>query len=293
LPKHSAACEDRRTRIALSALKFIAARSFAAGLVALIVTASLPEGASAATASAPTLEELTWTELRDEIKSGKTTILVPIGGTEQNGPHMALGKHNVRVKHLAGQIAAKLGNAVVAPVLGYVPQGSINPPTQHMRFPGTITIPDDVFEKVLESAARGFRLHGFRNIVLLGDSGGYQKNLRAVAERLNREWAKTSVRVHAIEQYYLAAQSDFPLVLQERGFRKEVIGSHAGMGDTALTLAIDPGLVRREHLRTAPLPRPTEGVIGDPRPATAQLGQLGVDLIVERTVQAIRAAVQR
>lgn len=232
-------------------------------------------------------------ELRDEIKSGKTTILVPIGGTEQNGPYIALGKHNVRVRHLATQIAAKLGNAVVAPVLGYVPEGSINPPTQHMRFPGTITIPDDAFEKVLESAARGFRLHGFRNVVFLGDSGGYQRNLRSVAERLNREWAKTSVRVHAIEQYYLAAQSDFALVLQERGFRKEVIGSHAGLGDTALTLAIDPRLVRSEQLRAGPPPRPTEGVVGDPRPATAQLGQLGVDLIVERTVEAIRAAVQR
>ena len=47
------------------------------------------------------LEELTWTELRDAIGAGATTILVPVGGTEQNGPHMALGKHNVRVRVLA------------------------------------------------------------------------------------------------------------------------------------------------------------------------------------------------
>src|SRR6266446_3132982 len=74
------------------------------------------------------LEDLTWTELRDAIHSGKTTILIPIGGTEQNGPDMALGKHNVRVKILAEKIANQLGNALVAPVIAYVPEGNITPP---------------------------------------------------------------------------------------------------------------------------------------------------------------------
>ena len=92
------------------------------------------------------LEELTWTELRDLVASGKTTILVPIGGTEQNGPHMALGKHNRRVQVLSEKIARALGNALVAPVIAYVPEGQVSPPTEHMRFPGTITVPDDVFE---------------------------------------------------------------------------------------------------------------------------------------------------
>ena len=99
------------------------------------------------------LEELTWTELRDLIRSGKTTIIVPIGGTEQNGPHMALGKHNRRVQLLSEKIARSLGDALVAPVIAYVPEGAISPPTAHMRFPGTITIPEETFEKVLEYAA--------------------------------------------------------------------------------------------------------------------------------------------
>src|SRR3989449_4530444 len=85
------------------------------------------------------LEELTWTELRTLVESGKTTIILPIGGTEQNGPHMALGKHNVRVKALSERIARTLGNALVAPVIAYVPEGTLSPPTGHMRFPGTIT----------------------------------------------------------------------------------------------------------------------------------------------------------
>ncbi|TGR94930.1 creatininase family protein, partial [Mesorhizobium sp. M2E.F.Ca.ET.209.01.1.1] len=100
------------------------------------------------------LEDLTWTELRDVIAAGTTTIIIPIGGTEQSGPAMALGKHNVRVKFLAAKIAEKLGNALVAPVISYVPEGNIDPPSSHMRFPGTITISDRTFEQLLESAAR-------------------------------------------------------------------------------------------------------------------------------------------
>src|SRR5271169_2991918 len=85
------------------------------------------------------LEELTWTELRDDIRAGMTTIIVPIGGTEQNGSHMALGKHNVRVRVLSERIARTLGDALVAPVIAYVWEGSYSPPTGHMDFPGTIS----------------------------------------------------------------------------------------------------------------------------------------------------------
>ena len=157
--------------------------------------------AAEARAASVLLEDLTWTELRDDILAGKTTVIVPIGGTEQSGPHLALGKHNVRVKALAQKIAVALGNALVAPVIAYVPEGNVQPPTSHMRFPGTITVPDATFERVLESAGRSFKLHGFRDIVFIGDHGGYQKSLTAVAQRLNREWAATPARAHAILEY--------------------------------------------------------------------------------------------
>ena len=233
------------------------------------------------------LEELTWTELRDLVRSGKTTIIVPIGGTEQNGPHMALGKHNRRVQVLSEKIARALGNALVAPVIAYVPEGQVNPPTEHMRFPGTITVPEEAFEKILEYAARSFKLAGFRDIVFLGDHGGYQRGERAVADRLNPEWAAASVRVHAIEEYYRAGQAEFARLLKSKGFRDEEVGSHAGLADTSLMLATDPRLVRADRLRSG------EGVNGDPGRSSAELGQLGVDLIVTRTVEAVRKAVAR
>ncbi len=238
-------------------------------------------------AKALQLEELTWTELRARVAGGATTALVPIGGTEQNGPHMALGKHNVRVRFLATRIAQQLGNAIVAPVLPYVPEGAINPPTQHMRWPGTLSIPDAAFEALLQGTARSLRSHGFCHVVLLGDHGGYRQSLDRVAATINREWAASPCRVHALPEYYRAASAEHAQALKARGFAAEEIGTHAGLADTSLMLAIDSSLVRSEALSNK---LKDSGVSGDASRASAELGQLGVDLIVKNSVAAIRAA---
>jgi creatinine amidohydrolase len=261
------------------------------GRTLLFLVFLLAVAAPAAQAQPPAtvfLEELTWTELRDLVAAGTTTIIVPIGGTEQNGPDMALGKHNLRVKALSEKIALALGNALVAPVIAYVPEGGVSPPTEHMRFPGTITVPDETFEKVLEYAARSFKLHGFRDVVFLGDHGGYQKDDKIVADRLNREWAATPVRVHAVAEYYRVTQTRYVQALKDRGYSDDEIGTHAGVADTSLMLAVDPRLVRMDHLTSGAKPGAEDGVYGDPRRSSAELGQLGVDMIVTETVAAIR-----
>ena len=248
-------------------------------------------GASAARAAGPAalmLDALTWTEVRDRIAAGHTTVLLPIGGTEQSGPHMVLGKHNVRVQVLAGLIAQSLGQTLVAPVLAYVPEGSIDPPAAHMRFAGTISVPEAAFEAVLDAAARSFKRHGFKDVVLLGDHGGYQKSLLRVAARLNKEWAGSGCRVIALAEYYRAAQAGHAELLAARGFMAAEIGTHAGLADTALSLAIDPALVRRDLLAAAAKGGEPLGVYGDPRRATAELGQIGVDRIIETSVAALR-----
>jgi len=239
------------------------------------------------------LEDLTWTELRDQIAAGKTTIIIPIGGTEQNGPAMALGKHNRRVKLLSERIAVSLGNALVAPVIAYVPEGGLNPPTGHMRFPGTISVPEAAFETTLESAAQSFKLHGFKDIVFLGDHGGYQANEKNVANKLNREWASSNVRAHAVTQYYDAAQIDFARILMSEGFTPAEIGTHAGLSDTSLMLALDPSFVREDRLSKGSKFGGADGVYGDPSNASAKVGMLGVDAIISQTVAAIKAAVSR
>jgi creatinine amidohydrolase len=208
------------------------------------------------------LEELTWTELRDRVAAGTSIALIPIGGTEQNGPHMALGKHNVRVRVLAQRIAVQLGNAVVAPVVAYVPEGSIEPPTQHMRWPGTITVPEPAFESMLESAARSLQRAGLRHVFLLGDHGGYRASLERVVRRVNG--------VHALPEYYRAATRDLAASLKAQGFAAAQIGEHAGLADTALMLGVDATPVRE---------------------ATSALGRAAADHVVEVSVAAIRAAV--
>ena len=237
------------------------------------------------------LEDLTWTELRDQIRSGKTTVIVPIGGTEQNGPHMALGKHNQRVRYLSEKIARTLGNALVAPVIAYVPEGALDPPTAHMRFPGTITTPEEVFEKTLEYAARSFKLAGFHDIVFLGDHGSYQRDEKAVADRLDKEWATQPVRVLAVEEYYRASENEFGQLLRSKGYPEQEVGLHAGLADTSLMLAVDPRFVRTDRLQSGAEHQGSTGVSGDPRRSSAELGQLGVDLIVARTVDAIRKVI--
>jgi creatinine amidohydrolase/Fe(II)-dependent formamide hydrolase-like protein len=233
------------------------------------------------------LEDLTSPELEARIRAGATTVIVPIGGTEQNGAHMALGKHNVRVKVLSERIARALGNAVVAPVIAYVPEGSVDPPAGHMRYPGTITVPPGVFRATIESAARSLRLAGFRDIVLIGDSGDYQKDNAAVAAKLDKEWVGSPARVHAIGRYYLAATREFHEALRKQGFSDAEIGPHAGLADTSLMLATGPSLVRADRLHKS------DGVSGDPQRANAALGQGAADAIVLQTVAAIRSATQR
>ena len=246
------------------------------------------------------LESMTSPEVRDAVKAGATTIIIPIGGTEQNGPHMTLGKHNVRVQALAGRIAAELKNTLVAPTLAYVPEGSISPPAAHMKFAGTISISDETFKALLDSAARSFAQHGFTDIVFIGDHGSYQSQLAAVADGLNKRWNGTSatrtgaqLRAHFVADYYRTSVAPYTKILRDKGLTDAQIGLHAGTADTSLMLAVDPEQVRVNRINDAAEAKhggPANGVSGDPRAATAALGQLGVDAMVAASVSEIRKA---
>ena len=233
------------------------------------------------------IEELTWTEVRDAIKGGKTTVILPTGGTEQNGPHMVLGKHNFIIKYTSEQIARKLGNALVAPVVAYVPEGNLDPPSGHMRYPGAITLPNEHYMKLLEYAARSFRVNGFKDIVFIGDSGGNQDGMKQVSEALNKEWSGTGVRIHFVPEYYSGSGESFRDWLVSQGEKKEDIGTHAGITDTSQLMAIDPKLVRKDKLADRG-GFEGSGVSGNPTRASVAYGKKGLELKVERTVQRVR-----
>ena len=232
------------------------------------------------------LEELTWMEVRDAIQSGTTTIIVPTAGTEQKGPHMVLGEHKFIVNHAAERIARRLGNAFVAPVMTYVPEGTVDPPSGHMRYAGTITLPNEYFVKLLEYAARSLKVHGFTDIAFIGDSGGNQGGMQAVAEMLNAEWANERARVHFVGDYY--SNNGFREWLESQGETEDTIGGHAGIADTSQLLFVAPAHIRSDKLA----PRggfDGSGVSGDPTRASAARGQKGVELKVEAAVRQLNA----
>ncbi len=234
------------------------------------------------------LEELTWTEVRDLLAAGKTTVIVASAGNEQNGPHMVLGKHEYIVKHAADRIARKLGNALVAPIVTYVPEGAIDPPSGHMRYPGTISLPNVYFMKIYEYAARSLKAHGFTDIVFLGDSGGNQNGMEEVALALNAEWRGGKTRVHFVPEYY--SDNGFTDWLKTQGETDESIGTHAGISDTSQLLAVAPQHVRKDKLAKAG-GFEGSGVTGDPTKATETYGKKGIDFKVETAVARIQTLV--
>ena len=231
------------------------------------------------------LEQMTWTEVRDALERGSTTVIVPTAGTEQNGPHMVLGKHRYIVEEASDRIARELGNALVAPTVTYVPEGNLDPVSGHLRYPGTISLPNEYFMKLLEYAARSLRVGGFTDIVLIGDSGGNQAGMRDVAALLNEEWRGDGVRVHFVGDYY--ANHGFTEWLQDQGYDEETIGGHAGIEDTSQLLYVAP-----QHIRTDRLAPgggyEGSGVSGDPTHASAEYGEVGIRMKVDAAVRQIR-----
>ena len=232
------------------------------------------------------LEELTWTEIREMIDSGTTRVLIPTAGTEQNGPHMVLGKHRYIVEHAANLIARELGQTLIAPTMTYVPEGDIDPPSGHMRFAGTISLPNEHFVKVLEYTARSLAAHGFTDILFISDSGSNMRGIAEATEMLNKEWAGDPARVHDVSDYY--ANNGFRDWLESEGETPESIGTHAGITDTSQVLYVKP-----EHIRTDKLAKSDNfdvtGVRGDPTRASAERGQKGIEMKVAAAVKQARA----
>jgi hypothetical protein len=149
-------------------------------------------------------EELTWMEIRDLIRDGTTTIIIATGGVEQNGPYVAGGKHNFVLQAVLPYIARAIPKSLIAPIVKFVPEGKIEPADGHMLYPGTISVEPSTFEALLTDICRSYRVHGFTDLILLGDSGGNQAGMRNVAKALNEKWtaAGHAARVHFLPEYY-------------------------------------------------------------------------------------------
>ncbi|MCZ6916924.1 MAG: creatininase family protein [Gemmatimonadetes bacterium] len=234
------------------------------------------------------IEELTWMEVRDAIREGKTTAIIPTGGMEQNGPYLAIGKHNYVLQGACERIARKLGNALCAPIIKLVPEGNIDEPSGHMRYPGTISLRQETFEAVLADVGASLRAHGFEHIIYIGDSGGNQRGMAAVAAALNERWGEPIA--HHIPVYY-----DKAAVVR---WMEEALGivqpTDDGIHDnyiiTSEIMLTDPTMVRYEQ-RVASGLATINGLSIEPMEDTIAMGEKLLGYRVDRTVGAIRAAI--
>jgi creatinine amidohydrolase len=246
------------------------------------------------------LEELTWLEVRDAMRAGKRTAIVATGGIEMNGPYLALGKHNYVLRATTEAIARQLGDALIAPIIPFVPEGDIAPPTGHMRYPGTISVTAETFQHLLVDVASSLRTHGFEHIIFIGDSGGNQAGMKAAAEELSAKWSaagavpaagatgsNVKTRIHFIPEYYdLQGVTDW---LESQGIKEKEEALHDEVAMEAVMASVDPTLIRAKQ-RIAAGKFSINGVDLSPLDKTVALGKRIAEFRAKKTVEAIREA---
>ena len=237
------------------------------------------------------MEELTWMEIRDAIKAGKTTAIIATGGVESNGPHLATGKHNYVLKVMGEAIARKLGNALVAPIVTLEP----GRPDSNRVAPGSVFLSEETYEAVLADMALSLKSMGFKDIVLIGDSGGNQTGMKTVANNLTAKFNGTPARFHFIPEYY-----DYPSVrkfVQANGIPEKMEfeasqgsdGIHEEFGIDALMMLADPKTVRIDE-RTRAGRTTINGASLLPIDKTLLFAKRIVELRTQLTVEAIHKA---
>jgi creatinine amidohydrolase/Fe(II)-dependent formamide hydrolase-like protein len=253
------------------------------GLLAAFLIAAL--GAPAAAQEQVDLELLTYSEVAAALQRGKTTVLIYSGGTEQRGPHAVLGGHTLIARRAGVEIARQLGNALLAPVLPYSIAGShLNP-----KWPGSITLPGPVFSEVMAAVVDSMVVNGFTHIVLMGDHGGGQAELKALATKLDAKYAAKGTRVLFCGDVYEKTRKDVAAWVAQHGLPAS---THGGVSDTSVLMFLGgDAYVRRDRLADAV--RTNSGVTGDPRPSTPEMGKVFFDMQVRNAVAQIRALTRR
>jgi creatinine amidohydrolase len=273
------------------------------GFVALLVGAELSaqdldaRRPIAAGSNTLFIEEMTWMEVRDALADGMTTVIVATGGVEQNGPYVASGKHNFVLAATTEAIARELGNALVAPIVKFVPEGGIDPPSGHMLYHATISVRQETFVALLTDIVESLAAHGFTDIVLIGDSGGNTLGMRSVADAVNTSWVDRRSRVHFIPEYYAEDIYSCDFLKAELGIFQQPDNCVATRDEyhddyhySAIIATTDPERIRARQRIEAGL-FSINGVDLNPIELTVENGRRLVQYRAEITARAIRQAI--
>jgi creatinine amidohydrolase len=273
------------------------------GFVALLVGAELSaqdldaRRPIAAGSNTLFIEEMTWMEVRDALADGMTTVIVATGGVEQNGPYVASGKHNFVLAATTEAIARELGNALVAPIVKFVPEGGIDPPSGHMLYHAIISVRQETFVALLTDIVESLAAHGFTDIVLIGDSGGNTLGMRSVADAVNTSWVDRRSRVHFISEYYAEDIYSCDFLKAELGIFQQPDNCVATRDEyhddyhySAIIATTDPERIRARQRIEAGL-FSINGVDLNPIELTVENGRRLVQYRAEITARAIRQAI--
>ena len=231
------------------------------------------------------IEELTMMEVRDALAEGKTTALILTGGIEENGPYLTTGKHNHVLRVMGESIATRLGDALIAPIVTLEPGDPDN-----SRSPGTVVLSRPTYEAMLRDMATSLRSQGFRNIILMGDSGGNRRSMAAVVEALSTAWRGDGTGIYHIPEYY-----NYDDVVD---FQRDVLGVDEdprleGLHDdyyiTSIIMNDDPQHVRLEQ-RIRAGKASINGISIVPLEKTLEHGRRIIEFRTDVTVEAIREA---
>ncbi len=247
------------------------------------------------------LQEMTWPEVQKKIDSNILEVLLPIGSTEQHGPHMPLGVDTYIPMWAAEQVAHQTGTPV-APPLWYAPC------EHHMGFPGTISLRSSTMMNILFDMCSSLRRHGFREFIILnGHTSGANPVLLTAIDEIQRELK--DVRVWIVDVVLMARDAVF-------GAAETDILYHADEVEAAQMLVARPDLVWLDKAeKIEPVPQspfmplgyrgerdqilwrhtPEEwktlthlGNIGDPTAATVEKGQKMMNGLVENVVSFVK-----
>jgi creatinine amidohydrolase len=172
------------------------------------------------------LQEMTWTDVQEYL-SKSDMVIIPIGSTEQHGPHLPLGTDSFIATDIAKMISVRTG-VMVAPVVlaGYS--------VYHSGFPGTLSLKPETMEQVLFETAEMLIKHGFRRIMFLNGHGGNTIVQSKVIHRINHNTAAIAL-----------ALGDYSPIDGEPP--KDWFDQHAGVQETSVMLHLEPGLVQMER----------------------------------------------
>ena len=266
-------------------------------LATTVAPAQAPLRSAEGSAPEPNVEfgMMTWPEVKQALADGKTTALVYTGGTEQRGPQNVNGGHTLMGRATVKSIALRLGNALFLPVLPYTPNNA------SATLPGTIGLTPELLGALLERISEQAIATGFRNVVLMGDHGGGQPAVyRDVAKKLDEKYAAQGIHVYYCDDVYTKAAADYDTWLEQNGYP---VSSHAGIPDTSEMMYLSDGtwvrldkvkdalgdpMVPRGQPRDPNVPRINNGISGDARRSSVELGKRVFDMKIDYAVRQIQ-----